>query len=111
METYLSDIFISSVGNDKALLRRFIEATPEFKTEKVSIAEICKAMEDLEKKARSYLLDVVWHRLNRGRVRIRDKRATLYAPARFFSPMRYVDASRCSDGVSIPNRSVSPSGG
>lgn len=65
IETYLSDVFISAVGNDKTLLRRFVESTPEFKTEKVPIAQVFKAMEDLEKKTRSYLVDVVWHHLHR----------------------------------------------
>lgn len=65
IESYLSDVFISYVGNDKTLLRKFIETTPEFKTEKVSLAELFKAMDDVEKKARSHLIDIVWHHLNK----------------------------------------------
>lgn len=65
IETYLSDLFISAVGNDKALLRRFVETTPEFKSEKVSYSEVFKAYDEIEKKARSYLMDVVWHHLGR----------------------------------------------
>lgn len=63
METYLSDVFISTVGNDKTLLRRFVESTPEFKAEKLTLSEVFKAMEEVEKRARSYLVDVVWHHL------------------------------------------------
>lgn len=65
IESYLSDVFISYIGNDKALLRKFIETTPEFKAEKVSLAELFKAMEDVEKKAGSHLIDIVWHHLNK----------------------------------------------
>lgn len=72
IETYLSDLFISAVGNDKALLRRFIETTPDFRTEKISIAEVYKAAEDLEKRTRSYLLDVVWHHLGRVKPMFKD---------------------------------------
>lgn len=72
VETYLSDLFISTVGKDKALLRRFIESTPEFKTEKVTLSEIFKTVEEIKKRARSYLLDVVWHNLNRVRPMFKD---------------------------------------
>jgi hypothetical protein len=72
VETYLSDIFISAVGNDKTLLRRFVETTPEFKSEKVSVSEVFKAIEEIEKKARSYLMDVVWHHFNRVKPMFKD---------------------------------------
>jgi hypothetical protein len=65
VETYLSDLFISAVGKDKALLRRFVETTPEFKSEKIAVSEVFKTAEEIEKKARTYLMDVVWHHLNR----------------------------------------------
>jgi hypothetical protein len=65
LETYLSDLFISAVGNDRSLLRRLVETTPEFKSEKISVSEIFKVVEDIEKKARSYLTDIVWHHLSR----------------------------------------------
>lgn len=72
LETYLSDLFISVVGNDKSLLRRFVETTPEFKSEKISVSEVFKAVEEIEKKARSYLTDVVWHHLNRVKPMFKD---------------------------------------
>jgi hypothetical protein len=67
METYLSDAFISTVANDPALMRRFVESTPEFKSEKVSLSQVYKAMEEVEQRARSYLADVVWHHLPRAK--------------------------------------------
>lgn len=65
VETYLSDVFISSVGKNPALLRKFVETTPEFKTEKVSVGDVFKAIDEIEKKAKSYLVDVVWHHLGK----------------------------------------------
>lgn len=72
VETYLSDLFISAVDGDKALLRRFVETTPEFKSEKISVGEVFKAAEEIEKRARSYLMDVVWHHLNRVKPMFKD---------------------------------------
>lgn len=72
VETYLSDLFISAVGNDKSLLRKFVETTPEFKSEKISVSDVFKAVEEIEKKARSYLTDVVWHHLNRVKPMFKD---------------------------------------
>lgn len=65
LETYLSDAFISTVVNAPILMRSFIETTPEFKGEKVSLADVFKAAEGVERKARAYLIDVVWHHIER----------------------------------------------
>jgi hypothetical protein len=65
VETYLSDLFISSVGNDPKKLRKFIESTPDFKNEKISFSGVYEAVEQAEKKAKSFLTDVVWHHLHR----------------------------------------------
>jgi hypothetical protein len=67
LETYLSDAFISTVVNALLLMRRFIETTPEFKAEKVSLADVFKAAEGVERTARAYLIDVVWHHIERVR--------------------------------------------
>lgn len=65
LETYLSDAFISTVVNKPELMRRFIETAPEFQAEKVQLSEVFKAVKEIEQKARSYLIDVVWHHLER----------------------------------------------
>lgn len=67
METYLSDAFINTVVPDGELMRTFIESTPEFKTEKIPLADVYKAAEVIEQRAKIYLADVVWHNL--GRIR------------------------------------------
>ncbi|MBI5109377.1 MAG: hypothetical protein HZA62_11570 [Rhodocyclales bacterium] len=72
METYLSDAFIRTVIRDPALMRRFIEATPEFQNEKVALSEVFSALEKIEQKAYSHLVDVVWHNLERVKPMYRD---------------------------------------
>ena len=65
LETYLSNAFINTVMNKPELMRRFIETTPKFQTEKVSVSKVFKAVEEIERKARTYLIDLVWHNLDR----------------------------------------------
>ena len=65
LETYLSDAFINTVVNTAVLMRRFIESTPEFQAEKVPFASVFKAVDGIKRKAQAYLIDVVWHRLER----------------------------------------------
>lgn len=72
LETYLSDAFINSVVNTPKLMRRFIETTPEFRSEKVALSQVFDAVEKIEQKARSYLIDVVWHHLDRVKPMYRD---------------------------------------
>lgn len=65
METYLSDAFMNTVAPERELMRLFVEMTPEFKSEKIPLSEIYKAAEEIEHRAKSYLVDVVWHNLSR----------------------------------------------
>lgn len=63
METYLSDAFINTVVNDKALIKRLIETTPEFSQKKYTLVDIFSWMENAKKAATNYLLDVVFHNI------------------------------------------------
>jgi hypothetical protein len=72
LETYLSDAFINIVANNAKLMRRFVETTPEFQSQKVPLSEVYKAMEGIERKARGYLADVVWHHLERVKPMYRE---------------------------------------
>jgi len=65
LETYLSDTFIFRVSKDPKLMQRFIETCPDFQKEKIPISRIYEAVKEIEGKAKSYLLDVVWHNLPR----------------------------------------------
>ena len=72
LETDLSDAFINTVVPNPALMRRFIESTPEFQSEKVALSDVFKAIEEIEQKAKSYLADVVWHNLQRVKPMYKD---------------------------------------
>ena len=80
METYLSDAFINTVVNSPPLMRRFIETTPEFQSEKVPLSDVFKAIEQVEQRARSYLVDVVWHHLHRVKPMYRDTLGIEFPP-------------------------------
>jgi hypothetical protein len=67
LETYLSDAFINTVVPNSRLMRRFVETTPEFQVEKIALADVFKAMEDIEGTGKAYLVDLVWHHLERVR--------------------------------------------
>jgi hypothetical protein len=72
METYLSDAFINTVVPDIELMRRFVESTPEFKAEKISLADVYKAAESIEQRAKKYLADVAWHNIGRIKPMYKD---------------------------------------
>jgi hypothetical protein len=72
METYLSDAFINTVVHNPALMRHFIETTPEFQNEKVALSDVFSALEKIEQKANGHLVDVVWHNLERVKPMFRD---------------------------------------
>jgi hypothetical protein len=63
LECYLSGFFISRIQDDKELLRRFIETTPTFREQKMSVSDVFQTMDAIEKRANSYLAGLVWHRL------------------------------------------------
>ncbi len=63
LECYLSDFFISRIKADRTLLRKFIETTPKFGEQKISLSDVFKTMESVENRAMSHLTGLVWHRL------------------------------------------------
>lgn len=65
LETYLSDAFISTVLNDPKLMRRLIESTPEFQTEKIPLSKVFAAVDTAKQRARTHLVDLVWHHIAR----------------------------------------------
>ena len=72
LETYLSDAFTNTVLNDNALLRKFIETTPDFKKQKLSVSDVFDAVDKAEDKAKEYLREIVWHNLHRVKPMYRD---------------------------------------
>ena len=72
IETYLSDVFIGTVKNNPDLMRRFIETTPEFKEDKISLSDAYSAKEQADKKADDYLFKVAWHNVARVKQMYKD---------------------------------------
>ena len=72
LETYLSDNFIQCLNADHTRLRKFVETTPEFQTEKIALSDVFKASEEIEKKTRAHLLELVWHRFEKVKPMFRD---------------------------------------
>jgi hypothetical protein len=67
MESYLSEAFISTTLADPEIFRTFIETTPEFQAEKISVSDIFKEQDGLKSKANEYLAKVAWHNLAKVR--------------------------------------------
>lgn len=65
METYLCDAFINTVISDQSYLRRLVETTQEFKDRKISLSDIFKEAEKIEENVKKYLIELVWHRLDK----------------------------------------------
>jgi hypothetical protein len=63
METYLSDAFINTVSNNPELIRKFMETTPAFNEKKYKLSEIYTWLEDTQKAATQYLLDIIYHNI------------------------------------------------
>jgi hypothetical protein len=64
LETYLSDIFVSSIKGNPNALRKFVETFPRFKDEGFKLSEIFGKWEGLEHRVRTILVgEIVWHRL------------------------------------------------
>lgn len=65
LETFLSDTFINKVIGNSVLLRKFVETNPDFRKRKLTLSKIFTRMDDLEKEIRNYLLNLIWHNLEK----------------------------------------------
>jgi hypothetical protein len=63
LEVYLSDTFINKVMSDAALLRRFVETTPEFRKRKFTLDQVFQQADAVSGIAREHLLRQLWHHL------------------------------------------------
>ena len=72
METYLSHTFIGLVPRSERFMRKFVETTPEFKEQRLSLAEIYDSLDQISETTKKYLGKVVWHRLERVQNMYRD---------------------------------------
>jgi hypothetical protein len=63
LETYLGDAFASWIFADDDLVERFVRTNPAFRSEKISLSEVIEKFKTIDKRVKSYLSNVVWHRL------------------------------------------------
>jgi hypothetical protein len=70
MEAYLLDNFLSCLDADMAVFRKFVETTEHFRKQKIPLSTIYSESEGIQKRGRSYLTKMLWHRLGEA--------ATLY---------------------------------
>lgn len=67
LETYLSDAFINTVLNNERLTQKFVETNLNFAKQKFSLNEIFLKMEHLETEVKTYLIDMIWHNLEKAK--------------------------------------------
>lgn len=65
METYLSDVFLREVIEDKTKLVKFVENNPGFQNRTFKLSEIFREIEAIEDEAKKFLLGMMWHNLNK----------------------------------------------
>ena len=65
LETYLADLFISSIKGNSRALRKFVESFHGFQTGRLKTRDIFKEFEQLEHRVTSMLVGkMIWHRLD-----------------------------------------------
>ncbi len=65
IEVYLSDTFKNKVKYNNSTIRRFVETTPFFKEQKISISAIYKNMDGIQNYVNTYLTGFPWHKLKK----------------------------------------------
>lgn len=63
LETYLSDTFINKVTESVYFLEKFVENHPEFRKQKFSLNELFQEQRLIEEKARSIMVETIYHKL------------------------------------------------
>jgi len=61
LESYLFDFLAAKVLKDDASVRSFVEKAPVFRTQKLSVSEVYKAVESIRKRIQRSLEKVNWH--------------------------------------------------
>lgn len=65
LETYLSDVFISTVCNFLPLMRRLLESDPEFKNRKFDLSDIFSKYDNLHTDIQEYLSGLLYHNISK----------------------------------------------
>ena len=65
LEAYLADTMLYWVAEEESVFRRFVSTCEEFRKRKLVLSDILDRMDTLEDEVRTYLQDLVWHRLDK----------------------------------------------
>lgn len=65
LEAYLADTVSYWVGKNERTLRRFVSTNKDFQTRSLTVAELFERLENLGAEVKTYLVDFVWHRLDK----------------------------------------------
>lgn len=63
LETFLSDLFIVKTLSSKWYLQEFVKNHPEFKNQKISISEIYSVSETIRERAKTIMVNTIYHKL------------------------------------------------
>ncbi|MBW4692616.1 MAG: winged helix-turn-helix domain-containing protein [Lyngbya sp. HA4199-MV5] len=67
MESYLSDAFITTVLSNEESVRTLVEKAPELRARTLNLGEIFLRFDSLKDEVQIYLMDLVYHRLDKVR--------------------------------------------
>jgi hypothetical protein len=65
LEAYLSDTVTYWIGADDQALRRLVSTNKDFQARSLSFAELFERHEKVKEEVKTYLADLVWHRLDK----------------------------------------------
>lgn len=65
LEAYLADTVSYWVDKNERALRRFVSTNKDFQTRSLTLAELFERLENLSAEVKTYLVDFVWHRLDK----------------------------------------------
>lgn len=65
LEAYLADTMLYWIAEEKSVFRRFVGTCKEFQKRKFLLSDILDRMDKLEDEVRTYLQDLIWHRLDK----------------------------------------------
>ncbi|MEJ1376051.1 MAG: hypothetical protein RPU73_06145 [Candidatus Sedimenticola sp. (ex Thyasira tokunagai)] len=68
LESYLAETFIFNISEHDFLLKKFVKTTPKFQKEKITISSIFDEIEKVEEKAKSHLINMVWHNIAKVKI-------------------------------------------
>jgi hypothetical protein len=65
LEAYLAETITFWVNNEESVLKNFVRTNPDFRNERVSVADLFEKVASISHDVEKYLGDQIWHRLDR----------------------------------------------